>query len=877
MHPRLLFAAALLAACSLPARAADIAVTWDGANGHWDESAHWGLPAPGYPDNNNGQNLTYAVTVGGGVLSLGSLFPTVDSLAFTGGNISGSGAGLSITSSLLLEGDGTTRDLGIDLHNLATSTATLSGTGTFTLGTFVNEGTLTATGGAFAGSTLSNSGALLINAPANEAVTLDVRVSNTGSLHLQSGNLAIGQESSLTAGALTLAAGTHLTLTGAFSVRDPATISGEGDVTFSANGAAIYSTYGVSGATTVSDTGRVTFYQTAPLTFAALNFSGDQLTTKSAATANGLFTWSAGRLRSEAGLTAAGGLAINSSVGSLNLDGSLTNAAGQSASFAQTKNDLVLYFLDGSAFTNAGAMTFYGGTLTASYLSVSAGGTFRNTGTFTLNAPGRALLISDGLASSAPMTFINQGTVHLVAGTLNLAADDDDATSGTFQLDAGTALNIGAAYTFTAASAFSGAGNLDISNNARNGVARLAGKIPLVSFSSAYDITGDTTINLVPVAFNNDASFGNLSLTDSTLSGTGDLTINEAFAWSRSNISVASIHAKGTVSLALSSFGLGPQDAPSLIGTAFTIDPGATFDITGGGNPPRLSFLQGATLTNNGALNVGTSMTFAGTTFNPTSGHFVNNATLNLNASFAVSATVTFDNAGTINVNRGTFTFVAGGADSPSAVINVTNTGTLSLGTRSLSTGKLNNDHILLVNLNWTTPITLGGAGFAFHNAGQTVLFQGTLTVGDAPTAQIPLTAPAASTFVNTGTVELRGGTLILFAAQDSATTGVFTVGDGATLEFAADYSFALATDPTLTGVGTVLIDSDTTLTLAIDSDFTGTIIANGTLIIAPPRDPTASPESLMQFTILPQPVPEPSSLAAMALALLPLLLRRRP
>jgi hypothetical protein len=180
---------------------------------------------------------------------------------------------------------------------------------------------------------------------------------------------------------------------------------------------------------------------------------------------------------------------------------------------------------------------------------------------------------------------------------------------------------------------------------------------------------------------------------------------------------------------------------------------------------------------------------------------------------------------------------------------------------------------------NLSTPTaTLGETDVSTLAPGATFINDGTFLV-DVPD-QFDLDPRATgfdqhSTFFfqNNGLVKVLAGNFNLHVPD----TGAFTVQSDATLELAADYDFSTPTSPTLAGTGNILIDPGVTMTLAIDSAFAGTITVNGQLIIAPPRNPDAAPESLMQFTILPQPVPEPASLGAMALALLPLLVRRRP
>ncbi|HVX83401.1 MAG TPA: PEP-CTERM sorting domain-containing protein [Phycisphaerae bacterium] len=130
-------------------------------------------------------------------------------------------------------------------------------------------------------------------------------------------------------------------------------------------------------------------------------------------------------------------------------------------------------------------------------------------------------------------------------------------------------------------------------------------------------------------------------------------------------------------------------------------------------------------------------------------------------------------------------------------------------------------------------------------------------------------------TFINTGTLTVSAGTCRIAAPQDPATTGIFNVNAGATLEFSANYDFSSPTDPTLTGAGLLIIDPGITLALPVDSAFSGTIEVNGTLLLTAPRDPNSTLTS-PNFTVLNTPVPEPASLTLLAVGATALFRRRR-
>jgi hypothetical protein len=129
--------------------------------------------------------------------------------------------------------------------------------------------------------------------------------------------------------------------------------------------------------------------------------------------------------------------------------------------------------------------------------------------------------------------------------------------------------------------------------------------------------------------------------------------------------------------------------------------------------------------------------------------------------------------------------------------------------------------------------------------------------------------------FENTRSALVRSGTLFVAAPQQSATTGVFIALSPGTLEFAATYDFSSALGPTITGDGLVIVDGGATLTLPLDTAFSGTIQVDGTLVVAPPLDP-ANADILPAFSVRSPPVPEPSALALLACGAPVLFARRR-
>jgi hypothetical protein len=189
----------------------------------------------------------------------------------------------------------------------------------------------------------------------------------------------------------------------------------------------------------------------------------------------------------------------------------------------------------------------------------------------------------------------------------------------------------------------------------------------------------------------------------------------------------------------------------------------------------------------------------------------------------------------------------------------------------------------LTLALHTSTPLTVAiGAGTpwgAFSNA-KLPGFVGTL----APSSDFSL---AGGTFGLPGinTFNISGPTAVhvdinrnaLFKSTGGDFSGVADFRISATLELAAFYNFSTPNAPTLSGDGTIIVDSTSNLTLPLDAPFTGTIQVNGSLTLTPPHNPaiTAPSFTIIGAYTIALPTPEPASLSLLALAA-PLLLRRK-
>lgn len=275
-----------------------------------------------------------------------------------------------------------------------------------------------------------------------------------------------------------------------------------------------------------------------------------------------------------------------------------------------------------------------------------------------------------------------------------------------------------------------------------------------------------------------------------------------------------------------------------------------------------------------------------------------------------ISGTATFSPA-SLDVQAGTISAALAGA----GPVTKTSAGTLTLGNVSAYTGKFS---ILGGTVAFTTPtvpgnmvlsnatLTPGGAinfttfvgniaadsrsdihhmwiqgattnAANAHLTLDTTLFSGSL----ANQGSITITG-GTSTFnadlslKNDGTLRVDGGKLVV-ASSDAGSTGIFSVILGATLEFGTSYDFASPLAPELEGDGLVIIDAGTSLTIPMDVAFSGSIQVNGTLILAPARDPSSPADVTPNFSLVPSsPIPEPGTAGVYGVAALSLLVRRR-
>jgi T5SS/PEP-CTERM-associated repeat protein len=221
---------------------------------------------------------------------------------------------------------------------------------------------------------------------------------------------------------------------------------------------------------------------------------------------------------------------------------------------------------------------------------------------------------------------------------------------------------------------------------------------------------------------------------------------------------------------------------------------------------------------------------------------------------------------GTINVQSGgTFNLQGTMAVDPGGVY--TNAGTLNASADITNAGTFTQSGAQ----NWSSPLPWYDPLTFTNNAG-TATFLSAPKLGRNTRVSLVVNGGTVSlpSFSGFSKITLTGGTIIVPGSPLGYLP--FALGANATFELTASYDFSSLYSADLTGTGLLIIDPGATVTLPIDTAFSGTIQVNGTLVLAPARNPNAA---TFNFSVLDAPsVPEPASLALLTLGT-PLLLRR--
>lgn len=682
-----------------------------------------------------GNTAATGLTLTGGTLSVPGTLTIGDPASLTGGTLTGSGnltlnSGVSLVGSISVLGG-----LKLNLDDSSTWTSgsiTVGGGSSITVksgaslttnfdgalysttgsGTFANQGTLTKSGGS--GTTY-----------------LDLPLTNTGTLNVQSGtlNLAEGGSSS---GTVNVSSGAALVLNqNTFTFQDGAQLTGAGTIR-------------TSGGTT-EFVGNHTATTTLALTSGNLSVSGNTTTSGAGSISGGTYkgpgnltfggtlTISGGTLEGAGTLTANGGADITGSFNlnsgrNLVLGGNSTWSAGSisggnstvtikpDASLTTTHNGSLTYGTTRSTVVNQGTIAKTTATGTTQFNAIVqnsgklavergifelAGGGF-SSGIVELAADAILAITGETFAFQTGSTITGAGRVRVTSGTATFTGGQ--TTTASFELD-----NSGK-MTFEGVTATSGKGIFQ--GGTLNGAGTLS-FADLVTLGGSVTLSGTGTLN----------ANGGASLDGSiTLTGSQTLALGGNSTWSAGSISSgsgATLAIKAGVTLANTHDG---NLYYSGTGARTTIQNLGTFAKTTANGTTVLDAL----FTNTGVIDVQTG-------------------TLELDAGGSSSGTINIASGATLAIGGGTFVFNAGSA--------VNGPGTLRVlgGSTVASFGGIASTAQLAITNGFATFTGANSFSGASSMSGGTINGAGTLTLSQLFTV-------TGGTFDSAGTLHADGG-----------------------------------------------------------------------------------------------------------------------
>ena len=425
-----------------------------------------------------------------------------------------------------------------------------------------------------------------------------------------------------------------------------------------------------------------------------LTLSGGTLTGAGNVTLNGIFTWNAGTLIG-AGSTTVSALG-EFQIGTNNaktLDGySLINNSNNINNQWVGATGYATTFNNGATLTNNGLLDI----VTTNTITITDGGTginqFINTGTLTRNGVGTFTI-------NTPFNN-NGGTVDAQAGVLSLNGGgastggqfNGSGTTGTLRFGGGTHTLNGGGFGGDAT------GLIDISAGSLTVTGTTTGATGTVQVSSSGTLNFDGTSTLNNLTIDgNSATFG----------GSGALTANGIFTWNAGTL----IGAGSTTVSALGEFQIGTNNAKTLDGYSLINNSNNINNQWVGATGYATTFNNGATLTNNGLLDIVTTNTITITDGGTGINQFINTGTLTRNGVGTFTINTPFNNnGGTVDAQAGSISF--GSTYTQSSGSTFLSGGAITLGTLNLNGGTLGGAGSLTGNvLNNGGIIQPGGSG----------------------------------------------------------------------------------------------------------------------------------------------------------------------
>jgi YD repeat-containing protein len=493
-------------------------------------------------------NLSFGTLTGSGDLTVTKALDwTGGAMSGTGTTTVGEGGTLDLAGDLTLDartlanaGTATYSDGGFNRFTMADSAAihNLAG-GSFTIAADVPFNASGTAPEAFNNAgTLIRAGGTATGAPTFRGVALN----NTGSVQVQSGELALAGGGDST-GSFQIAAGATLSFSdGTQTLEAASQVSGAGTVVFASGTVTIKGTYDPGGAaTTLINGGTADFSSGAPVTLPELTLQSGTLTGSDSVIVTGPLNWTGGTMSGAGTTTLAAG-------GTLSLSGDLT--------------------LDGRTLVNAGTATwslipglFNRFTMADSAaIDNQAGGSFTIAADAPFNASGTApeafdnagtLVRTGGTATGASsfngVALNDTGSVQVQSGTLTMAGGGD--STGSFQVAAGATLNFnGGTPTLEATSRIGGAGTILFSGgtvNARGTYDLGALGTTRFTFGTAHFTGPVTSLGQSLLMHEGTADFNSgapvtlpeLTLQSGTLTGSDNVIVTGALNWTGGTMS----------------------------------------------------------------------------------------------------------------------------------------------------------------------------------------------------------------------------------------------------------------------------------------------------------------------------------------------------
>jgi hypothetical protein len=665
--------------------------------------------------------------------------------------------------------------------------------------------------GSGASNTFNNAG-LFHKGSTSGTAFIGIAFNNSGAVDVQAGTLNLNGGGDST-GSFVVEAGATLGFnTGLHTLRATSSVSGDGTVQFGTSdfggGGTVneLGTYSAAMTNLVSSTVNFAHDTTLP----SLNMSGGTLTGLADIVVLGTMNWTGGTF-SGAGSTTCFGLFTISGNTAKSIDTrTLTNAGNAT----WTGSDILV--INGAAFNNQGNFDAQAAaSLTPSF---NTPGTFNNSGSFTKSQS------TDPTSVTIP--FNNSGTVEVLSGRLQLA---NGFSSGTYTVDAGTALSFGGNHTLSGSSTVQGDGDVRFTNGTNN-------------VFGTFAPGGTVTVSGATVNFGNFADLMVLTFTGGTITGDGLVIAEQQLNWTGGTMSGAGATlSNGVLNLSnVLSFGGPALDARALYNAGLAVWTGTN----------SVSLANGAVLDN---LLGATFLVEANATLGGGLATFINDGDLEkVLSSGTTTFNLTFNNTdgGTVEVQTGTLNLagpgnstgamsVSGGAvllfsgTSPGttpytlrASSSLSGDGTVQIGTQGGFVSNLTNVAGLYAVAN--TDVVSGTVNFASDATVDTLTLEGGTLTG---TGNLSVT----------GTLNWLGGAMS--GVGSTTSFGTFTLSgsvskdlngraltNAGTATWTGSGSLTLRNGAVLDNQGTFLIQNDTPISGGGFLDTQGTLANEGTL-----------------------------------------------